>query len=347
MKDVEERYRQRYLDLLLNKEVRKVFEKRSQIIKLLRRYLDKHGFLEVKTPALQPIYGGATARPFITHHNALDIDLYLRISDELYLKRLIVGGFQKVYEICTDFRNEGIDRWHNPEFSQLEFYWVYADYQDLMEMTEEMLSGIVKEVTGSLKVNYGGQEIDFSTSWERLTFRDAILEKTGIDIDRQKTADKLKKAIKEKKIEVELKEIRDVPGILDGLYKAIIRPNILKPTFIIDHPYLMRPLAKRHDDNPGKVESFQLIVAGAELINAYSELNDPQDQGKRWQEDMKRARKGVEEYQVLDEDYIRALEYGMPPTAGWGLGIDRFTAILTDKHSLKETILFPTLRPEK
>jgi len=346
-KDIEERYRQRYLDLLLNKEVRQVFEKRAQIIKLLRKYLDEHGFLEVKTPALQPIYGGATAKPFITHHNALDIDLYLRIADELYLKRLIVGGFEKIYEICPDFRNEGIDRWHNPEFSQLEFYWAYADYKDLMEMTEDMLSGIVKKVTGSLKVKYGKSEIDFSRPWKRLAFRDAVLERTGIDIDKQETVNKLKKAVKEKKIKVKLDKTRDIPSILDALYKIVVRPNILKPTFIIDHPYSMKPLAKRHEDNPSKVESVQLIAVGAELTNAYSELNDPQDQKERWQEDMKRAKAGAEEYQVLDEDYIRALEYGMPPTAGWGLGIDRFTAILTDKHTIKETILFPTLRPEK
>jgi len=346
LKDVEERYRQRYVDLLLNPEVRKVFERRTEIIKLLRKYLDDNGFLEVKTPALQPIYGGATARPFITHHNALDIDLYLRIADELYLKRLIVGGFEKVYEICPDFRNEGIDRWHNPEFSMLEFYWAYADYEVLMEMTEEMLSWVVKKVTGSYVVKYGGKEVNFKPPWSRMSFRETVLNGAGIDIDKENTASKLKSSIKSKNIEVDLKGARDLPSILDVLHKTVVRPSITDPTFVTDHPYSMRPLAKKHREGESIVESFQLVAAGAELINAYSELNDPQDQRSRWEEEMKRAKEGVKEYQVIDEDYIRALEYGMPPTAGWGLGIDRFTAILTDQHSIKDTILFPTLRPE-
>ena len=346
LKDVEERYRQRYVDLLLNPQVRDVFEERAQIVKLLRKYMDEQGFLEVKTPALQPIYGGATAKPFITHHNALDINLYLRIADELYLKRLIVGGFEKVYEICPDFRNEGIDRWHNPEFSMLEFYWAYADYKDLMEMTEKMLSHIVKKVTGSYKVKYGDRQVDFSPSWEKMSFRDSVVKETGIDIDKETTASQLKRSIKNKNIKVDLKDAKDVPTILDALHKAIVRPAIINPTFLVDHPYSMRPLAKRHRKDADKVESFQLVAAGAELINAYSELNDAKDQKARWEEDMSRAKEGVKEYQVIDEDYIRALEYGMPPTAGWGLGIDRFTAILTDQHSIKGTILFPTLRPE-
>ena len=348
LKDIEERYRQRYVDLLLNPQVRQVFEKRAKIVRLLREYLDNQGFIEVKTPALQPIYGGATARPFITHHNALDIDLYLRISDELYLKRLIVGGFEKVYEICTDFRNEGIDRWHNPEFTQLEFYWAYADYNDLMIMTEAMIAEIVKKVVGSKKIKYKDWEVDFSPPWQRLSFSEAIKKETGIDIDKTKTLAELKTAVKAKGITLESKDTKDIPSLLDALYKTAVRPTIVNPIFITDHPYLMRPLAKRRADVPEKVESFQLVVAGAELINAYSELNDPQDQKKRWQEDLKRAKEsGAVEYQVMDEDYIRALEYGMPPTAGWGLGIDRFTAILTNQHSIKDTILFPTLRPEK
>jgi lysyl-tRNA synthetase class 2 len=347
LKDIEERYRQRYVDLLLNPEVREVFEKRTKIIELLKKHLDDNGFLEVKTPALQPIYGGATAKPFITHHNALDIDLYLRISDELFLKRLIVGGFEKVYELGTDFRNEGIGRWHNPEFSMLEFYWAYADYEDLMGMTEEMLSHIVKNVTGSYKVKYGDREVDFSPSWKKMSFRDSVVKETGIDIDKETTVSQLKRSIKNKSIKVDLRDAKDVPTILDALHKAVVRPAIINPTFLVDHPYSMRPLAKRFRDDSSKVESFQLVAAGVELINAYSELNDPEDQKARWEEDMRRAKEGVREYQVIDEDYIRALEYGMPPTAGWGLGIDRFTAILTDQHSIKDTILFPTLRPEK
>lgn len=347
LKDVEERYRQRYVDLLLNPEVRGVFEKRAKIVSLFRKYLEDKGFIDVKTPSLQFVYGGATAKPFITHHNALDIDLYLRISDELYLKRLIVGGFEKVYEICTDFRNEGVDRWHNPEFTMLEFYWAYADYEDIMNMTEEMLSWIAKEVTGGYVVEYADLKVNFKPHWKRTTFRESILKETGIDIDKNNTVDNLKKVISDKKLNVDLKEAKDVPGVLDAVHKSVVRPSIIDPTFLTDHPSSMRPLAKRHRDDETKVESFQLVAAGAELINAYSELNDPQDQKARWQEDMKRAKEGVKEYQVIDEDYIRALEYGMPPTAGWGLGIDRFTAILTNQHSIKDTILFPTLRPEK
>ena len=346
LKDVEERYRQRYVDLLLNDEVKEVFKTRTRVVSLLRKYLDDHGFNEVKTPVLQPIYGGATAKPFITHHNALDIDLYLRIADELYLKRLIVGGFEKVYEIGTDFRNEGIDRWHNPEFSMLEFYWAYANYNDLMEMTEEMLSGIVKTIKGVYKVDYGDLEIDFKPPWKRLTFRDAILERIDIDIDKYEAVPELKRVITKKKLEVDT-NVNDLPTLLDNLYKGVARTKIIEPTFVIDHPYEMRPLAKRKETTPAKVESIQLLAGGAELLNAYSELNDPVDQRLRWEEDLQRGEVGAQEYQVVDEDYIRALEYGMPPTAGWGMGIDRFTAILTNQHSLKDVILFPTLRPEK
>lgn len=347
LRDVEERYRQRYVDLLMNSQVRNVFETRTKIVKLLRKYLDEEGFIEITTPALQPIYGGATAKPFITHHNALDVDLYLRIADELYLKRLIVGGFEKVYEIATDFRNEGIDRWHNPEFEMLEFYWAYANYEDLMKMTEEMLSWVVMQVKGSHKVEYGGQKIDFKPPWKRVTFKYVVLKETGIDLDEIGSFEKLADLMKKKGLSFELKEAADLASGLDGLYKAYVRPKIIDPTFVIDHPYVMRPLAKKKESDPNKVESIQLIVAGAELLNAYTELNDPIDQKARWEEDMKRAKKGAKEYQVVDKDYIRALEYGMPPTAGWGMGIERFTAILTDQHSIKDTILFPTLRPEE
>lgn len=346
LKDVEERYRQRYVDLLLNPDVRRVFETRAKIVKLLRNYLDERGFIEVKTPALQPIYGGATAKPFITHHNALDIDLYLRIADELYLKRLIVGGFEKVYEICTDFRNEGIDRWHNPEFSMLEFYWAYADYNDLMKLTEDMLSEIAKEVTGNYKVKYNQNIIDFKPPWKKLTFKDAILEKTNIDIDKAKSINELRNLINKKGIKVDFEGIGDLPTAYDALYKQEVRPSIINPTFIIDHPCSMRPLAKRKVEDSKKAESIQPIVAGAEILNAYSELNDPQEQRARWEEDVERAKGGADEYQVVDEDYIRALEYAMPPTAGWGMGIDRFCAILTNQHSIKDTILFPTLKPK-
>jgi len=345
LKDIEERYRQRYLDLLMNEEVRGAFQTRAEITNLLRKFLDGRGFMEVKTPALQPLYGGASARPFITHHNALGIDLFLRISDELYLKRLIVGGFEKVYELCTDFRNEGIDRWHNPEFTMLEFYWAYADYNDLMRLTEEMLSSIVKEVCGGYKIDYAGSKIDFKPPWKRLSFQKAVLDCCGIDIDEAKSLADLKAVLGKRKVKADLGGIRDLVGAWDELFKTLVRPQITDPTFLIDCPVAMRPLAKKHRKDSSKVENMQLVVAGAELVNAYTELNDPQEQRARWEEDMSRAKAGVEEFQVVDEDYIEALEYGMPPTAGWGLGVDRLVAILTNQHSLKDVILFPALRP--
>lgn len=346
LQDVEERYRKRYLDLVMNPGVKEVFRKKSQITKLLREYLDKRNFIEVKTPTLQPIYGGATAKPFITRHKTLNIDLYLRVSDELYLKRLIVGGFEKVYEICTDFRNEGIDRWHNPEFTMLEFYQAYANYKDLMKITEQMLSEIVKKITGSLVVKYGEMRIDFKPPWKRLPYLEAFKTIAGIDLEKYAVFESLKKFAVKKKLAVDFKEMADFPTLADHLYKELIRPKIINPTFLIDHPYSMRPLAKRKRGFEDKVESLHLIAGGIELVNAYSELNDPQDQKTRWQEEMARAKKGASEYQVLDEDYIEALEYGMPPTAGWGMGIDRFCALLTDQHSIKDTILFPTMRPK-
>ena len=346
LQDVEERYRKRYLDLIMNPKVKEVFLKKSQVMKLLREYLDKQGFIEVKTPALQPIYGGASAKPFVTHHNILNIDLYLRISDELYLKRLIVGGFEKVYEICTDFRNEGIDRWHNPEFTMLEFYQAYANYKDLMKMTEQMLSEIAKKTAGSLVVKYNEAKIDFKPPWKRVPYLEAFKTMAGIDLEEYSTFESLKKLTEKKKMAVDFKTATDFPTLVDHLYKELIRPKIVNPTFLIDHPYSMRPLAKRKAKSLDKVESFHLIAGGIELVNAYSELNDPQDQKTRWQEEMTRGKKGAKEYQVLDEDYIEALEYGMPPTAGWGMGVDRFCALLTDQHSIKDTILFPTMKPK-
>lgn len=347
LKDVEERYRQRYVDLLLNPEVNKVFRTRTKIINELRTYLNKHGGFEVETPVLQPIYGGATARPFTTHHNALNTDFYLRISNELYLKRLIGGGFEFVYEFGKDFRNEGVDRQHNPEFTMLEFYWAWKDYNDLMKFTEEMLSYVVKKVTGSYKVEYEEDLINFTPPWKRMTFREAVLAESGVDIDKVDTESKLKAEIKRRKIELDLEGVVGYGALLDVFYKRLVRPNIVGPLFLYDWPVEMVPLAKRKEDNSRIVESFQPIVKGMELLLAYSELNDPVDQRKRWEEEMKLARKGLKEHQVIDEDFLRALEYGLPPLAGWGMGIDRFTAVLTNQHSLKDTILFPTLRPEK
>jgi len=347
LKDVEERYRQRYVDLLINPQVRPIFEVRTKVVDELRQYLNQHGGFEVETPILQPIYGGATARPFITHHRALKSDFYLRISNELYLKRLIGGGFEFVYEFSKDFRNEGIDWQHNPEFTQLEFYWAWKDYLDLMKFTEAMLSQVIKTVTGQLKVKVKGKEIDFTPPWSRITFREAILENACIDLDRVDTEAKLKTEIKKRKIKLDLKGVVGYGALLDVFYKQFVRPNLIGPVFLHDWPVEMVPLAKRKEDNPRYVESFQPLVMGTEMLLAYSELNDPLDQRKRWEEEMALAKRGLEEYQVLDEDYLRALEYGLPPLAGWGMGIDRFVMLITGSASLKETILFPTLRPEK
>lgn len=346
-KDVEERYRQRYVDLILNPEVRKVFDARTRMVRFLRQFMDKKGFMEVETPVLQPIYGGATARPFKTFHNALKSEFYLRIADELYLKRLIVGGYEKVYEIAKDFRNEGIDRQHNPEFTMMEFYWAYANYEDLMKLSEEMLGGAVKEVTGKYEIEYQGKKIDFSPGWERITFRDLVFRDTKIDIDEVKDEKGLREMIKSRGLKVELGGVEGYANVLDELYKEYCRPKMTGPVFLIDHPYEMKPLAKRKSGDPSKVASVALVVAGFEIFNAYNELNDPQDQRERWEEEKKLLEAGFKEAQMLDEDYIRALEYGMPPTAGWGMGIDRFTAIVTNQPNLKDTIIFPTLRPER
>lgn len=347
LKDVEIRYRQRYVDLLLNPQGRQIFETRTKIVKLLREFMDSHGFFEVETPILQPIYGGASARPFVTHHHALDEDFYLRISDELYLKRLIVGGFDKVYEIGKVFRNEGIDRAHNPEFTMMEFYWAYADYEDLIRFSQELLASVLEKTRGGLVMRHGGDELDFTPPWQRKTYQELLLESTRIDIEREETEEKLKKAVKDKSLEMDLRGVVGYGALCDKLYKEFIRPQIIQPTLVTDYPTAMIPLAKKKEGEPSQIATFQLVVKGYELIKAYNELNDPLDQRERWEEEEYLAKKGLEEHMVVDEDYIRALEYGMPPTAGWGLGIDRLTAILTNKHSIKETILFPTLRPEK
>jgi len=346
LKDVEERYRQRYVDLLTNEDVRKNFLTRTVVVQKLRSFLDKEGFIEVETPVLQLIYGGASAKPFITHHNVLDCDLFLRISDELYLKRLIVGGFEKVYEMGKDFRNEGMSRAHNPEFTMLEFYWAYVDYNRLMDFTEKLISSIVQDLKDGMKVEFSGKTYDFTPPWERISYKDAMLQYAKLDIDQVDTEEKL--------IEV-VKSNHYLPGekligygqILDALYKKMVRPHLEGPLFLTDHPIVMKPLAKSKEDDPTKAASFQLLVAGDEFVNAYNELNDPQDQKNRWVAEMELGKKGASDCQMIDEDYIRALEYGMPPTAGWGLGVDRFVAFLTNQHTIKDIILFPTLKPEK
>ncbi len=347
LKDVEERYRQRYVDLLLSDAVRQVFLTRTKIVSLLRQTLDKEGFIEVETPVLQSIYGGTLAKPFSTHHNALDSDFFLRISDELYLKRLIVGGLDRVYEISKDFRNEGIDRAHNPEFTMLEFYWAYADYEHLMQFTEKMLSELVKQIKGGYKFSYQGTELDFTPPWPRITYRQAILDKSGIDIDKANTEEKLNKKINRNNIKLNFDGPTGYGSLMDYLYKKTTRPHLIGPLFLIDRPTEFVSLAKRKPDDETKTASFQLLVCGDELLTSYNELNDPIDQAKRWRQSEELGKKGQDEHEEFDADYIRALEYGMPPTAGWGMGIDRLTAILTNQPSLKDTIFFPTLRPEK
>ncbi len=346
LKDIEERYRQRYVDLVVNPGVRDIFLLRTKVIKFIRKFLDDHDFVEVETPALQPIYGGASAMPFETHHNALDTQMFLRISDELYLKRLIVGGFDRVYEISKDFRNEGVDRQHNPEFTMLEYYWAYANYDQLMHFTEDMISQLVVQVCGSTKITYQGQEIDFKAPWPRKSYREVVLVYAGIDIDKARDESALLSAIAEKKIKIDLAGVLGYGAILDTLYKATARPHLVGPMFLTDRPTAFVTLAKRLPNDPDKTASFQLLVAGKEVINAYNELNDPADQARRWRQSEELGEKGQEEHEAFDHDYIRALEYGMPPTAGFGMGIDRLVSLLTDQPNIKDVILFPTLKPE-
>lgn len=346
LKDVEDRYRQRYVDLIMSPEVRKVFETRTKILSEMRRFLDNHGFQEVETPVLQPVYGGASAKPFITHHNTLDMDMYLRISDELYLKRLIVGGLEKVYEVSRDFRNEGVSRFHNPEFTQIEFYWSYVDYNVLMRFTEELITHLIKQIKGDLTFSFQGQDLDFTPPFQRITFRDIILEKTQIDIDLINSVDEFKNIIKEKKLKVDLKNIIGLGECFDALYKEHVRPTIIQPTYVTDYPASMIALAKRKENDKTRIASFQLLAAGTELLKAYNELNDPKDQYDRWLEEEALMKKGSETAMQMDHDYIRALEYGMPPTAGWGMGIDRFAQFLTDQATIKDVIFFPSMKKE-
>ena len=341
--DKELRYRQRYVDLVVNPGIKEVFIKRAKILQTIRKYFDERGYLEVETPILQPIYGGAFARPFITHHNSLDVDLYLRIADELYLKRLIVGGFDGVYEFAKDFRNEGMDRSHNPEFTMLELYVAYKDYIWMMNLVEEMVSTLAKEVNGSEKCKVSDNEINFAAPWKRISMFDSILEYTGKDLN-GKTEQEIFKIGKELKIEIE--HGADSAAVIDEIFGEFVEPKLIQPTFITDYPVEMSPLAKKHRTHAGIVERFEVIVNGHELCNAFSELNDPVDQRRRFEEQMKLRSRGNEEAQVLDEDYLRALEYGMPPTAGLGIGIDRLTMLLTNQDSIRDVIFFPQMKPE-
>jgi len=341
--DKELRYRQRYLDLAVNQDVRQVFIKRSRMISAIRKFLDERGYLEVETPVLQPIYGGASARPFVTHHNAMNMKLYMRIADELYLKRLIVGGYDGVYEISKDFRNEGMDKTHNPEFTMLELYVAYHDYQWMMNLVEELVSNISIALNGMSIVKLGKHEINFTPPWKRLTMFDAIKEHTGKDL-REKNEDELRAIAKELHIEIDPKI--GTGGIIDEIFGEKVEPHLIQPTFITDYPLEMSPLAKKHRSESGLVERFEAIVNGKELCNAFSELNDPIDQRARFEEQMKLRARGDEEAQVLDEDFLRALEYGMPPTTGLGIGIDRLTMLLTDQDSIRDVIFFPQMKPE-
>lgn len=339
LQDVEERFRKRYLDLLFNKEVKDKFILRSKIITELRNILEQEGFLEVETPILQSVYGGATAKPFKTHLNAQDLDLYLRVSPELYLKRLLVGGFEKVYEIGKCFRNEGIDRSHNPDFTMLEFYWAYADYKDLIKFTEKIIALLLKKLFNKTEVEYEGKKLKFKTPWPRIEYNELFRKHTKIKLE---DISELSLAKEAKKLGVNIKGGKF--EIADEIFKKVIRPKIDQPIFIIHYPSKAFPLAKPLDSNSEKSASFQLVVAGMELVKAYNELNHPVLQKKNFAEQEKIFKKGFDEAQRMDNDFIKALEYGMPPAAGWGLGIDRLVMLLTDSHSAREVILFPTMK---
>jgi len=341
LKDVEERFRKRYLDLIFNEDVKKKFETRSLIIKFLREFLEEKGFLAVETPILQPVYGGARAKPFKTHLNAMNMDLYLRIAPELYLKRLLIGGFEKVYEIGKCFRNEGVDRSHNPDFTMLEFYWAYADYKDLMKLTEQMFAYVLKKVFGKLEIEYEGKKINFKPPWKRVEFFQFFKKTTKIDLEEINRTALVKEA---KKLGLVIEKNLPKIEIIDEIFKKVCRPKIIEPTFLIHYPVGFQPLAKALERDSSKLANFQLIAAGVELLNAFSELNDPMEQKRRFEEQEKFFKQGFEEAQRKDKDFLEAMEYGMPPTAGFGMGIDRLVVLLTDSHALREVILFPTMK---
>ncbi len=342
LKDVELRYRQRYVDLIVNPDVRAVFIKRSQIIKEMRQYLDKLGFLEVETPMMHPIPGGAVARPFVTHHNALDMNLYLRIAPELYLKRLIVGGMEKVYEINRSFRNEGLSTRHNPEFTMLEFYQAYADYEVMMELTENLISSVAQKVNGTMTVQFEDQEIDLTPPWRRVTMLDAIKECTGVDFNQIKNDAEAREAAVGLGLEVKPQESRG--EIINEVFEEFVEQTLIQPTFVYGHPVEISPLAKRNAEKPELTDRFELFIMQREIANAFSELNDPLDQRDRFMKQVEKRASGDDEAHMMDEDYINALEYGMPPAGGEGIGIDRLVMLLTDSPSIRDVILFPTLR---
>jgi lysyl-tRNA synthetase class 2 len=341
--DPEQRYRMRYVDLIVNPEVKETFLKRTRAINSMRQFLNDKGYLEVETPILQSIPGGAAARPFITHHNALDIPLYLRVANELYLKRLIVGGFDGVYEFAKDFRNEGMDRTHNPEFTQMELYVAYKDYMWMMDVTEEMLQKICRDVTGSGQVQFGENVIDFEKPFRRLPIFDAIKEYTGIDVSEMDEIDLMGVC---KKLHIEVDESMGKGKLIDEIFGEKCEGHLIQPTFIMDYPVEMSPLTKKHRDNPNLTERFELIINGKEIANCYSELNDPIDQRERFEEQAKLMERGDDEAMFIDQDFLKSLEYGMPPTSGIGIGIDRLVMLLTNNSSIQEVLFFPQMRPE-
>jgi lysyl-tRNA synthetase class 2 len=345
LKDVEVRYRQRYLDLIANPSVREIFVKRALLLRAIRQFLDERGFLEVETPILQPVYGGALARPFITHHNALDMDLYLRIAPELYLKRLLVGGFERVYEIGRNFRNEGIDARHNPEFTMLEAYQAYADYHDIMRLVEELIAFVAQSVLGTTTITYQGHTIDLTPPWRRLSLMDALKEVTGVDFLAFRNDDERARAIG-RQLGLSIEPTDHWGRVLDEALKKKVVPTLIQPTFLLDYPVEISPLAKRKPDDPTMTERFQGFIGGLEVANAFSELNDPLDQRERFEMQQRLRERGDVEAHPLDWDFVTALEYGMPPTGGLGIGIDRLMMLFTNSPSIREVILFPLLRPE-
>jgi lysyl-tRNA synthetase class 2 len=341
--DKEQRYRQRYLDLIVNPDVRKVFQQRTEMVQAMRDFLNDKGYMEVETPILQPVYGGASAEPFVTHHNALDMKLYLRIANELYLKRLLIGGYDGVYEFSKDFRNEGLSRFHNPEFTQVELYVAYKDYNWMMDFVEAMVEHVAEQIHGSSKIQVGDNEIDFKRPWPRIPMLEAIEQETGHDLY-GKDLDELKKIADELHIEVE--DNYGKGKIIDEIFGEHVEPKLIQPTFITDYPIEMSPLAKKHRKKEGLVERFECICNGKEIANAFSELNDPLDQRERFEEQARLRAEGDEEAMTIDEDFLQALEYGMPPTAGLGIGIDRLAMIMTDSDSIRDVLFFPQMKPE-
>ncbi|KRQ86662.1 Lysine--tRNA ligase [Caloramator mitchellensis] len=350
LKDPDLRYRQRYVDLIVNQDVRETFFKRTKIISAIRRFLDERDYIEVETPVLSPIASGAAARPFITHSNALDIDLYLRIATELYLKRLIVGGFERVYEMGKNFRNEGIDIRHNPEFNMIELYQAYADYHDMMELTENLIAYVCMEVLGTTKVNYQGTEIDFKPPWNRLTMKEAVKKYANVDFDSIKSDEEARELARKLNVLDELKkDLKDCSkgDILVAIFETHAEKHLIQPTFVLDYPVEVSPLTKKKPDDPMFTERFEAYVFGREVANAYSELNDPIDQKERFLQQLRERELGDDEAYMMDDDFINALEIGMPPTGGLGIGVDRIIMFLTDSYSIRDVILFPTMKPTK